>query len=625
MKKLYGLIAACFIMFSCGVSLQEHSSAPEVVTSSIERNGLVFDPFSKDPDAPLGIPFPNDLLWTNDTQNEWYLQLDTSSVTDPATRALYEAINALKIKGFSPNTPIIVPLINDIPIDLSSLSGKYLLIDLNTFENHADRLVAKQEGRYLKFYPVEPLEAGHTYVFVLLDGIKDINGNPLLTPQAFDAMEEKGEFDELYNLLGFTRDKVAEVFKFTTADKTLSLNDFSKIKEYLISLQSENPIPLEEFKEGIRGIPYTDITTDYSSIDSAVDAAFNLTTTLIASSQDFKNSIENGNFPAFSITKLQELLLKVQNGETFDINDYVNFIPVYFGNRSTDKYAVTVYIFQHGLGGDKTQAENLLQDINLPVVAIDLPFHGDYKLTVNDQEECGNGECFLTTDIIQNRLNIYQAVFNLRLLEKLLREGYYDLNGDNSPDTPSKVYFLGVSMGAITGSIYANFGSPDKVVLNVGGANLISIVDTAKNETITALLEATGVEKNTNAYAFLLGIFQLILDPADPIYLATTDSEKVLLQNAYGDTVVPNVSNEALAKRVGFDSYLSVENPDPANPPSPSSGWYMFGNEENWVHHGFLLHTEIEKYPEAEGKLDLQFVERAQATAREQINNFFSQ
>jgi hypothetical protein len=51
----------------------------------------------------------------------------------------------------------------------------------------------------------------------------------------------------------------------------------------------------------------------------------------------------------------------------------------------------------------------------------------------------------------------------------------------------------------------------------------------------------------------------------------------------------------------------------------------MFGKEENWVHHGFLLHTEIKKYPEAEGKLDLQFVERAQATAREQINNFFSQ
>jgi hypothetical protein len=40
---------------------------------------------------------------------------------------------------------------------------------------------------------------------------------------------------------------------------------------------------------------------------------------------------------------------------------------------------------------------------------------------------------------------------------------------------------------------------------------------------------------------------------------------------------------------------------------------------------GFLLHTEIDKYPETEGRLDPQFVENAQKAAREQINNFFNQ
>ena len=613
MKKLAGLIVSCLIMFSCGGSLQEHSSAPEVVTSSLERNGLVFDPFEEDRGAPIGIPFPNDALLEG---TNGYLRLDTSSINDVAEKALYEAINRLDIKGFSPNTPIIIPLINDIPVDPSSLTGRYLLIDLDTGENHTDRLTFKQDGRYLKFYPVKPLEPGHRYAFLLLEGVKDVHGNPFISPQVFNSLEEDGLFDPIYQAVGLSREDVLEAFTFTTADKTLSSQDLGAIKAYLLSLQSNPDTPFPE----IRGLPYQSITSDYGSLDSAVDKV----AYLVANTPELRNYVSLGYFPAFDVTRLSELNSKVSSGETFDIKDYVKFIPVFFGNR--ENYNGSVYIFQHGLGGYKEQVESLLTDINLPVVAIDLPFHGDYtKLTENSENECGEGKCFLTSNVAQNRFNIYQAVFNLRLLEKLLRSGLYDIDGDGNPDTPSKVYFLGISMGAITGSIYANFGNPDKVVLNVGGANLISIVDTAKNETITSLLEATGVKKNTYAYAYLLGIFQLILDPADPVYLATTDSSRTLLQNAYGDTVVPNVSNEALAKRIGFDRHTSVENPDPTNPPSPSPGWYMFGNEESWVHHGFLLHTEIDKYPEAEGKLDLQFVENAQGAARKQINDFFSQ
>ncbi|TCK03330.1 Ig-like domain-containing protein [Phorcysia thermohydrogeniphila] len=615
MRKLSGLIAACLIMFSCGGSLQEHSSAPEVVTSSVERNGLVFDPFGTEKEAPIGIPFPNDALWK---ETGGYLYLDTSNVDDVAKKALYEAINRLKIRGFSPNTPLIVPLINEIPVDTSSLKGKYRLIDVTSEEDQTNRLTFKQDGRYLKFYPVKPLEPGHRYALILLKGIKDVNGNDLIPPQAFGGyyLQFKDSLDKAYQIANVSKDNVLEASLFTTADKTLSSGDLGALKAYLLSLQSNPDTPFPE----IEGLPYQNIGEDYKNFDQAVDAVLGL----IPLSPELRNEISNKNFPAFDITKLKELLEKVTLGETFDIKDYVKFIPVFIGNG--ENYSGSVYIFQHGLGGYKEQAENLLGDINLPVVAIDLPFHGDYtKLTENSQTECGGGKCFLTSNVTQNRLNIYQAVFNLRLLEKLLRAGLYDIDGDGNPDTPSKVYFLGVSMGAITGSIYANVGSPDKVVLNVGGANLISIVDTAKNETIKALLEATGVKKNTYAYAYLLGIFQLILDSADPIYLAIANSTKTLLQNAYGDTVVPNVSNEALAKRVGFDQYTSVENPDPTNPPSPSPGWYMFGNEDNWVHHGFLLHTEIEKYPEAEGKLDLQFVENAQTAARKQINDFFNQ
>ena len=180
-------------------------------------------------------------------------------------------------------------------------------------------------------------------------------------------------------------------------------------------------------------------------------------------------------------------------------------------------------------------------------------------------------------------------------------------------------------MGAITGSIYARYGTPNKVVLNVGGGNYVSIIDAAKNELIEGLLKSTGMKKNTNGYAVLLGIFQLVLDPADPVYLGTEDTNSTLIQNACCDTVVPFVSNLALAERVGFDSFTRLsKDSDFDNPPS-SPGWYLFGDEENWVHHSFLIHTNLESYPEVQSHTDVDYLLKAEEAARKQIESFFSQ
>jgi len=227
--------------------------------------------------------------------------------------------------------------------------------------------------------------------------------------------------------------------------------------------------------------------------------------------------------------------------------------------------------------------------------------------------------------VVRDRLNLYQSVFNLRLLELLLRSGVYDLNGDGNPDRVQHVYFLGVSMGAIVGSMYAKFGSPEKVVLNVGGGNLISILDSARNQLIESLLQSAGVKKNTNGYATLLGVFQLILDPADPVYLGTENGTNVILQSAYGDTVVPLVSNLVLATRLGFGDFTQLSTDEEFSSPPSSPGWYLFGNETNWVHHGFLIHTNLEAYPELSGRTDLDYVKKAEKAARLQIEEFFNQ
>jgi pimeloyl-ACP methyl ester carboxylesterase len=643
------------IFFSCGGSLQSTDSAPEIPAdaSQFERNGLVFDPFATQPENSLGIPFPNDLFLkpsetkSDENSTERFVEIDTSNIEDSAAKAFYEAINSLKLPGFSPNTPIAIPLVTDsIQLDMNSVKDNVKLFDLTALASNdtlsidqTDRLEIVQDGSYLKLYPIRPLEAGHKYVVVLLNGIKDIKGKLIVAPQVYDSLESdeplanpdleelrltyreklyNGAFPAINQILGETlnKDTVLEAFTFTTANKTLSFDDFLKIADGNVT--------------GVEGLTYDNITIEY---ETNFDTDINKVLNLINGTDWLKSRIkDNREFPAFDITRL--FYLKSMTSDfTQSLNEtiagnFIKFIPVsIFNGNLYDSSNGTVYIFQHGLGGNRTNAMALLDDIQLPVVAIDLPFHGDYTtLTESD-----NGTYqFLSTDMPRTRLNIYQAVFNLRLLEELLKGGFYDIDGDNVTDNVTTVNFLGMSMGAIVGSIYANYGSPNKVVLNVGGANYVSILDTATNQMIQSLLSSAGIKKNTNAYFLTLGIFQTMLDPADPIYIGAGEDkkDKIILQTAYGDTIVPNISNEILATRIGFNNdNFTYQIVDSGNQLSTNPGWYIFGNETNWVNHGFLLlNSNLSTYyPEAAEYLDETFVSNAQDSARKQINEFFTQ
>ncbi|RUM42809.1 MAG: hypothetical protein DSY34_01165, partial [Desulfurobacterium sp.] len=463
MRRLCGLLMASMIFFSCGGGLQSTDSAPEVPAdaSQFERNGLVFDPFATQPENSLGIPFPNSLFLTPETTKSdgnttLVVKIDTSNVDDNATKAFYEAINSLKLPGFSPNTPIAIPLMDSIQLDMKSLNGDLKLFDLSALKlcisgnstfcgliDQTNRLTTVQDDKYLKLYPLKPLEPGHTYAVVLKNGIKDINGNPLISPQVYNMLESEEPLSdpnlellrekyrsELYGsafaainqILGenLNEETVLEAFTFTTADKTLSVDDFLKIANGNVT--------------DVEGLSYDNVTEEYKNrFDIVIDGVLNL----INSTDWFKERIrENREFPAFDITRLS-YLANVTSTFTQSLNEtlsgiFIKFIPVsIFNGNLYDSSNSTVYIFQHGLGGNRTNAGALLEDIQLPVVAIDLPFHGDYTtLTESDNETYQ----FLSTNMPRTRLNLYQAVFNLRLLEKLLKGGFYDIDGDNATD-----------------------------------------------------------------------------------------------------------------------------------------------------------------------------------------------
>ena len=676
MRRLLSFALISGLFFSCGGSLQDTSSTSAIVNyNPIDRSYLVFDPFSKEADSPLGLPFPNDILLA---QDGGYLEIDTSGVSDPGKRALYEAINSLKVKGFSPNTPIFIPLSSDRKIDLSTLKGRVYLIDLTALSelasgravsspfslvDHTSRLQALQDGNYLKFYPVRPLEAGHRYLFVILKGIKDEEGKELLPAQVYNQLESKEPlsdprlealreeyrselYEKLFPLLSqlsgveFNEESVDEAFTFTTADRTLSAGDFGAIESYLKG---------ETSSLRVSGLPYSSLSSDFNAFLRPLSDE-NFVKFLAGLTSYFSAKEGRPLFPAISVKelgafveKVGEVAPEIAGGELsfgdVDWSQFVKFIPVYIGN--TGLYRGKVYIFQHGLGGNRLRAQALEKGISLPVVAIDLPLHGDYTTLTDSQQpdpSCvaevdgktvATGRCFLTGNVVSDRLNVYQAAFNLLLLEKLLKKGVYDLNGDGYPDVPSEVDFVGVSMGSITGELaYAGSTVIDKAVFSVGGGNYVSIIDSAKNELIEGLLSSTGLKKNTNAYAFTLGIFQLILDPADPSYfpLSSDKAGRTLFQSACCDTVVPPVSNHSFAVSLFGSTVSPVELKtvsDFENPPA-EPGWYVYGDQEHWVTHSFLLRWTLDGYPEVEGHTTEDYLEAATRGAQKQADLFLN-
>jgi hypothetical protein len=293
-----------------------------------------------------------------------------------------------------------------------------------------------------------------------------------------------------------------------------------------------------------------------------------------------------------------------------------------------------VVIFQHGLGGQKEHAAALANDLDLPVIAMDLPLHGDRALEGSD-----SGSGYLSMNMGSTRVNFYQSLFDMTLLVKSLKNGQFDLDGDGEvyiPDTavpdpddiPETLYFAGQSLGAITGSIVSEFNSElDKVVLNVGGANLASLMDRATNAELGGMLS---IERNNTLYFTTMGLMQLLIDPADPAYLANPAfngkefQNETIFQTAYMDTVVPNIANAVLANALGYSACINVT--DFSEIPAAEAGWYQFGGNtdmtDNWVPHGFLLRPGID-YPEAAGYLNQDYVNGAYNAARTQLINFF--
>ncbi len=330
-------------------------------------------------------------------------------------------------------------------------------------------------------------------------------------------------------------------------------------------------------------------------------------------------------------------------------------------------------VFQHGLGRDKSDAGVLANDVQdfgkYIIFAMDLPWHGNRippnPMFASQASACQkSGSCYLTANPISDVMNLYQSLLDMHTFTKFAYTADVTLAKNDNLTQPFPVYFAGQSMGSITGSMLLNIDNItysqalskgnliSKAVLNVGGANYSAIINGATNPEIAALGEAaTGgkYSKNQVGYNLAIALFQLVLDPVDPSFMARNPSikNKIIMQNVEGDTLVPNTSNELLYYAYNYDynklpsypftrvkpKYISYDN---STISATAGKWYMFegSSQYPWINHGFIIHTAdtqdaLDKiYPSTvvNGKpmINLDYANKAEALARQQMCTFLS-
>ena len=228
-----------------------------------------------------------------------------------------------------------------------------------------------------------------------------------------------------------------------------------------------------------------------------------------------------------------------------------------------------VAIFLHGIGGQKEQVlglANTLCSAGYAVIAVDQARHGEIADGRVAAEWASN--FFMLPSILTARTNVQTSAFNLWRLERTLKQPTADPTSIQTAmaavgkplSAAGATQYVGQSLGSITGAYFLagnsiqTGGSNMKGLLSVPGSRLAFILkdSPAFGPTINAGLTAAGVTTNSNAFYQFFALAQAVADPIDPATMGTPLpgsatsrlAGRLLVQEAVGDTVIPNASGQ---------------------------------------------------------------------------------
>ena len=222
---------------------------------------------------------------------------------------------------------------------------------------------------------------------------------------------------------------------------------------------------------------------------------------------------------------------------------------------------------------------NALGANGMAVIAIDSVLAGDRQVLVKNMlTQDTELYSIINSDSMVTRDNIRQTVVDLLQLVRVLKSCTPDTCGGLNID-PSRIYFVGTSMGGVIGTLFASM-SPDvkRVVLNDTGAGLVDTFASSPvlGPELASMLCLAGLINSEccsshdcsssdvladPGYAQFRMVSQWMLDPADPVnYIQSladdvaAGKKRLLIQQAEGDMVFVNSSSALLAGLAGLSA-----------------------------------------------------------------------
>jgi hypothetical protein len=229
-----------------------------------------------------------------------------------------------------------------------------------------------------------------------------------------------------------------------------------------------------------------------------------------------------------------------------------------------------VVIFGHGLFGteygeiDSDYHRSLVNDLCvIEIAGAWLGLSLEDRATTVPQVLLDLSQVFIITD------KLMQAQVNFQVLAKLVKGALKDDpaltvagTAGGAPITDaSELYYYGCSNGAIQGSAFMAL-SPDveRGVLNVGGGPWTQLMQRSSGFSILSAAFYILYPNNADQQV-LLGVWQSYWDAVDPVTWAAhsirdplggVPAKRLMLHEAVGDTVVPNVGTRYLARTLGL-------------------------------------------------------------------------
>lgn len=234
-------------------------------------------------------------------------------------------------------------------------------------------------------------------------------------------------------------------------------------------------------------------------------------------------------------------------------------------------------IFMHGIGGQKENVATIANHLawsGRGVISIDQPLHGSLAAPGRTSADW-TGDFLAVGAPLAARTSIENSAFNIyRLIAAL--GGLNTATGANkeAPVSLTDVGYVGISLGGITGA-YTMAGMPVPglslttmpAVLSVPGGRLGNVIkDGAYGTLVNATLAGLGIPTGSLTWHQFYWGTQTVADTADPATWtsplaagqASLLSGRILVQEALGDTVVPNATTRYFVNALGGRSILGL-------------------------------------------------------------------